>query len=181
MQILPQAIDSSLILWEFYHFNNDTDDRDYDLLIDMANTIIKYRPNEYSTYFVMGFLYVEQEDFSLGLIAYNKALELCQVYPNLYEQSWLYMRISDCLFNLKRHKEVIVNTDLALQYYGKYNVGIENDAEFYHFTYKLRCKSYFTLKEYQLSLENANKALDYCPQENREAMLGLRETIEKHC
>lgn len=173
-------ISTNSILWEFYHM--DSEDTDYDALIEIGNTIIKYRPNEYTTYFFLGYIFVEQEFFPQALNSYSKALEMCQNNQTLYEQlSWLYMRTSDCNFNLKQHSEVIVNTDHALQYYGKYNVGNENDAEFYHFTYKLRCKSYFLQKSYQLSLENANKALDYCEPENMNAMLGLKATIEKYC
>lgn len=174
----PNNISTNSILWEFYHM--DSEDTDYDALIEIATKIFSYRPTEYTTQFFLGYIYVQQENFPQALDAYNQALELCQADSNLYEQlSWLYMRISDCFFNIKMHKEVIVNTDHALQYYGKYNVGNEN--EFKHFVYKLRCRSYFSLKEYQLSLENANKALEYCQPENVEAMLGLRETIEKHC
>jgi tetratricopeptide (TPR) repeat protein len=174
----PNQISTNSILWEFYHM--DSEDTDYDALIVIVNTLLKYRPTEYTTYFFLGYIFVEQELYPQALNSYIKALEICQSDPTLYEQiSWLYMRIADCLFNLKRYQEVIENTDHALQYYNKYNTGNENEMEYYHFIFKLRCRSYFALKQYQLSLEDANLALEYCQPENREAMLGLKETIAK--
>ncbi len=175
------SISTAEILWTQYHYY-DMEEVDYDLLIAMSTIIIKKLPTEYSTYFFMGFLYVEQEDFQNALDSYVKALEICRKNSALYEQiSWLYMRISDCNFNLRQHSEVIVNTDHALHYYNKYNAGKENQLELMHFVYKLRCRSYFTLKEYQLTLENANKALEYCEPENMDAMIELKETIENKC
>jgi len=174
------SIATSEILWEQYHFY-DLDEKDYDLLIEMATIIIKKLPTDYTTYFFLGYILVEQGDnFPKALEAYSKALELCQSNPTLYEQlSWLYMRISDCLFNLKRHQEVIESTNQALLYYNKYNLGHESEMEFLHFIFKTRCRAYYLLGLYHKSLDDAIKALEYCPQENREAMLGLKEKIEK--
>jgi tetratricopeptide (TPR) repeat protein len=175
------SISTAEILWLQYHYY-DSEERDYELLVNMANQIIKYHSNEYSSFFFLGWIFVEQEFFKQALDSYSKALEICKNNQSLYEQiNWLYMRVADCLFNLKRHKEVIENTDHALQYYGKYNVGNVSELEFFHFIFKTRCKSFYILKDYKLALDNANSALEYCEPENREAMLSLKETIEKHC
>ncbi len=175
------SISTSEILWLQYHYY-ESEEIDYDLLVNMAKIILKHRESEYPSYFFLGFLFVEQELFAQALEAYEKALELCLCDPALYDQvSWLYMRKSDCLFNLKRYHDVIKNTDHAHQFYNKYNVGHDSELEFFHFVYRLRCRSFFVLKQYSIALVDANSALDYCKPENRDAMLGLIDAIEKHC
>lgn len=175
----PNSISTAEILWTQYHYY-DSEEKDYELLINMAKIILKHRKTEYNIFFFLGFIYVEINDFTKALESYGKSLAICKNDTALSEEiSWLYMRKADCLFNLKRYQEVIENTDHALQYYNKYNVGRENQLELMHLIYKLRCKSYFLHKSYQLALKDANKALEYCEQENMDAMLGLKETIAK--
>jgi len=176
----PNSISTNSILWEFYHM--DSEDTDYDTLIEMATKIYSYRPTEYTTQFFLGYIYVEQELFHQALNSYSKALELCQANSNLYEQqSWLCMRVADCQYNMKQHKEVIESTDQALQLYTKYNTGKENEMDFFHFIFRLRCKSFYIMKDYKNALNDANSALEFCHPENRDAMLELIETIKKHC
>lgn len=176
----PNDISTNSILWEFYHM--DSEDADYDALIEMATKIYSYRPNEYTTYFFLGYIFVEQELFPQALNSYSKALDICQSESTLYEQlSFLYMRVSDCLFNLKRHKEVIESTDQSLKFYEEYNTGSENGRNYFHFIFKIRCRSFFQLKQYQNSLDDAIKAVEFCEPENMDAMIELKETIEKYC
>ena len=79
------SISTAEILWEQYHYY-DSEEVDYDLLIAMANIIIKKLSTEYSTYFFLGYIFVEQELFPQALNSYIKALEICQSDPALYEQ-----------------------------------------------------------------------------------------------
>lgn len=176
MQILPQAIDSSLILWEFYHFNNDTDDRDYELLIEMSHIVMKYR-NELNTIYFLAQLYIEMEEYQKAMDTYYACLDLCEKNPDLYENiAWLYFHLANSLFSQGNYQEAVEFTSTSLKKYAELNPDKSLDKAYYPLVLGCRGRTYIEMNSFELARKDIETGLEYDP-ENQD-LLNLQEELE---
>ena len=78
-----EYVDTETLLWTMYHQDFDVDKAM--LLINVCNTIIKYRPNDYHAFFFLGFIYVELEQYQYALEAHLACLDICKSKPMLQD------------------------------------------------------------------------------------------------
>ena len=173
-----EYVDTETLLWTMYHQDFDVDKAM--LLINMCNTIIKYRPNDYHAFFFLGFIYVELEQYQYALEAHLACLDICKSKPLLQDHiSWEYMRIADCYLSLNDIKKTVVYSTAALESFEKFNANEEFEIPFFQAVYTLRNKAYLNLKHYQLALNDINQLLVYSPRDK--SIRQLKKKVEKFC
>jgi tetratricopeptide (TPR) repeat protein len=178
MQILPNDIDTSKILWEFYHFNNDTDDRDYELLIEMSEVVMKYRPDLNALYF-QAQLYIEMEDYQRATDTYNACLKLCEQNPDLNENiPWLQFHLANSSYAQEKYEEAIEFTSISLEKYLELNINGKLDKVYYPLVMSIRARLYADLNNIEQALKDVETGLVYDP-DNHE-LLNLKEELENN-
>jgi len=178
MQILPENVDASKILWEFYHFNNDTDDRDYELLIDMSYTILKYRKELNSLYFLAQ-LYLEMEEYQKATDIYYSCINLSEQNPDLNENTaWLYYHLANCSFIQEKYEEAIEFTSTSLEKYLELNTNGTLDKAYYPLVMGIRARLYADLNNIEQALKDVETGLVYDP--DNQDLLNLKEELENN-
>lgn len=177
MKVLPQDVDSAKILWEFYHFNNDTDDRDYELLIEMSRIIMTYRPHELNSVYFLAHLYLEMEQYQKATDTYYTCLDLSEKNPDLNENiAWLHFHLASCSYVQEKYEEAIEFTSTSLENYLELNTNGKLDKVYYPLVMDIRARSYINLNNTEQALKDIETGLAY-DSDNLD-LLNLKEELE---
>ncbi|HOZ14229.1 MAG TPA: hypothetical protein PK784_05535 [Tenuifilaceae bacterium] len=161
MEILPQDISPSKILWEF--FDMDSDPLNYsEQLISMANVILEYRPDDPETNYFLGFILYIMEDFQSSMKHYKSSLNLCYTKSELYGNIGLLLgRIGYCHLSLGEYSDAINCASIAIVKYEELRSQDNSDKMFYPMAYTLRARAYIEQGRYELAKDDILLGLEY--------------------
>jgi len=174
MEGLPLSFDFTALLFEFYHM--DDDNLDTEQFFEMAETILKYRPNSYDAHFFKGFLKTEAREYLDALDSYLKCIE----FSPSDHLAWICLNTADVYLSLKEYEKVIDYSNQALAYFDRFNKVTENSHEklFFSTIYTLRSQGFMGIKRYELAMNDIEQGLTY--DDEHIHLVNLQEIVEKH-
>lgn len=161
MEILPQDVSPSRILWEFYDM--DTDSLDYsEQLISIASVILEYRPDDSETHYFLGFIHYIMEDFQSSMKHYTSSLNLCYSKSELHGNIGLLLcRIGYCHLSLGKYSDAIDCASSAMIKYEEFRSQDNSDKMFYTMVYTLRARAYIEQDSSELAKDDILLGLEY--------------------